>query len=192
MRHAGGKNDRRRSSLRHVPSCGPKGTRRQAGRYAGHGRSDRGLPLAAGYLATAIDRSDWIGGREKAAARTGADSGAGTRRREADCLTFDTAAEVERWFEKIQACQSKLNPDSPAEDRRHPGGRGPRPAAPEVPHVALGRVAFMHRSRGDGGPRDPASWPDYSGPMRLSIASARSARKWAGEPARSPASPCCA
>ena len=61
-------------------------------------------------------------------------------------LTFDTAAEVERWFEKIQACQSKLTAGVPADDWAVPEGVALVRRAPEVPHVALGPVAFMHRS----------------------------------------------
>ena len=61
-------------------------------------------------------------------------------------LTFTSAAEADRWNDKIQELQSRLNPDAPSVRRTVPEGVALVRKAPEVPHVALGNVAFLHRT----------------------------------------------
>jgi len=61
-------------------------------------------------------------------------------------LTFDSQAEADRWYGKIQACQSKLVADAPPDAQRVTEGVALVRRAPDVPRVAIGCVAFLHRS----------------------------------------------
>jgi tetratricopeptide (TPR) repeat protein len=61
-------------------------------------------------------------------------------------LTFASAAEGQRWYDRIQALQFEPIPDGGPDDRPVPEGVALVQQAPDVPHVALGRVAFLHRT----------------------------------------------
>jgi tetratricopeptide (TPR) repeat protein len=63
-------------------------------------------------------------------------------------LAFASAAEGQRWYDKIQACQAKLNPDAPPDTSFIPEGVALVRNAADVPLVPLGRVAFLGRSPG--------------------------------------------
>jgi tetratricopeptide (TPR) repeat protein len=63
-------------------------------------------------------------------------------------LTFAGAAEGQRWFDKIRGLQSKPIPDAPTDERVVPEGVALVRRAPDVPHVPLGRVGFVHRTPG--------------------------------------------
>ena len=72
-------------------------------------------------------------------------------------LTFDTAAEVARWFEKIQACQSKLAARRAGRRSNRPRGRGPRPASAGSTVRGSGSRRVHASLARDGGSRHPAS-----------------------------------
>jgi len=61
-------------------------------------------------------------------------------------LRFATAAEAERWHDKIQEWQSKYNPDAPPVRRTVPEGVALVRKAPDVPRVDLGYVSCLHRT----------------------------------------------
>ncbi len=61
-------------------------------------------------------------------------------------LTFDDATQAKRWYDRIQECQSRLSPDAPSDGRRVPEVVALVRRAPEVAHVGLGRVKFLHGS----------------------------------------------
>jgi tetratricopeptide (TPR) repeat protein len=61
-------------------------------------------------------------------------------------LTFASAAEGGRWYDQIQALRFEPIPDAGPDDRLVPEGVALVRRAPDVPHVDVGRVAFMHRT----------------------------------------------
>ena len=61
-------------------------------------------------------------------------------------LTFDDATQAKRWYDRIQACQSRLSPAAPSDGRRVPEVVALVRRAPDVAHVSLGRVRFLHGS----------------------------------------------
>ena len=61
-------------------------------------------------------------------------------------LTFDDTTQAKRWYDRIQACQSRLSPAAPSDGRRVPEAVALVRRAPDVPHVGLGRVTFLHGS----------------------------------------------
>ena len=61
-------------------------------------------------------------------------------------LRFGRASQGNRWYEKIQAAQSKLARDTAADCLPVPEGVALVKHAPDVTHTALGRVAFLHYS----------------------------------------------
>ncbi len=63
-------------------------------------------------------------------------------------LRFASAAEAERWHEKIQQFQSNCNSDAPPVRRRIPEGVALVCRAPDVPRVDLGYVSCVHRTPG--------------------------------------------
>jgi tetratricopeptide (TPR) repeat protein len=61
-------------------------------------------------------------------------------------LTFDDATQAKRWYDRIQACQSRLSPAAPSDGRRVPEVVALVRRAPDVGYVGLGRVTFLHGS----------------------------------------------
>jgi tetratricopeptide (TPR) repeat protein len=57
-------------------------------------------------------------------------------------LTFADAVEGRRWLKELEARRQQLPPDTPPGDRPVPEGVALVARAPDVPHVALGRVGF--------------------------------------------------
>ena len=78
-------------------------------------------------------------------------------------LAFATAAEGQRWYDKIQGCQAKLNSDAPPDTSYVPEGVALVRNAADAPHVPLGRVAFLGRSPGYRGPGDSTPRRDVGG-----------------------------
>jgi tetratricopeptide (TPR) repeat protein len=61
-------------------------------------------------------------------------------------LTFASAAEGQRWRREVEARQQQPTPDAPPADRHQPESVALVRQAPDVPHVALGRVEFTGRT----------------------------------------------
>ena len=59
-------------------------------------------------------------------------------------LTFENTADRERWLERTQTWQARLDLDAPPVSRDVPEGVALVREAPDVPHVDLGRVSFVH------------------------------------------------
>jgi tetratricopeptide (TPR) repeat protein len=59
-------------------------------------------------------------------------------------LKFANAAEAKRWSDKILEWQAKQDPDAPSANAPVPEGVALVRRAPDVPHVVLGPVSFLH------------------------------------------------